>query len=219
MAYPIHFPAAALFGEKVAALGVGNDHHVIVYDAQGAFSAPRVWWMFKAMGHTLVSVLNGGMPKWQAEGLPLTDAATVVAPATFTPRSVPDLLADMGQVKQALTTGAAQILDVRSAGRFFGREPESRPGVRSGHMPGAANLHYARLLEPGSKSFKNAAGLQAEFETAGIGADRPVITSCGSGVTACILSLSLYLLGREDWAVYDGSWTEWGGDANTAIEV
>lgn len=216
---PHTLPAPEDFAAKVGAMGIGNATQVIVYDAVGAFSAPRVWWMFRVMGHRAVAVLSGGLPAWKEAGHPLTDDLPAIVPTDFAARLDGTLVASLDDVTGALGSATSQVLDARAAGRFAGRDPEPRPGVRSGHMPGAFNLHYAKLLDTYGGRFKTADELDDLFSQAGIDPVRKVITSCGSGVTACILSLALYLLGRENWAVYDGSWSEWGGREDTDVEV
>lgn len=216
---PHMLPSGPVFAAKVGALGIANDAHVVVYDAQGAVTAPRVWWMFRAMGHARVSVLNGGLPKWRSEGRPLTDATPEITSARYRAAPDPSLVKTSDDVLKSLENKEFRILDARSAGRFHGREPELRPGLRSGHIPGAVSLHYERLFDPERRTFKDADSLAALFEAAGVRAGERVVTSCGSGVTACILALGLHLVGHADWAVYDGSWTEWGSRRDTPVEV
>lgn len=216
---PHTMPSAEIFAAKVGALGIGNESRIVVYDALGAFSAPRVWWMFRAMGHKTVAVLNGGLPCWQAQNHPVTDEIADITVQNYSARFDQASLATMDGVATGLTGGHIQVLDARSEGRFYGREPERRPGVRSGHMPGAKNLHYGALLNPDDQTFRNIDDLRAAFSGAAIEDGLPVVTTCGSGVTACILSLGLHLIGRSDWAVYDGSWTEWGASSDTPVEV
>lgn len=204
------------FGRAVGALGVGDDCRIVVYDDQGLFSAARVWWNFLAMGHDAVAVLDGGLPKWIAEGRPLSDAAPQPAPRVFHARPRPELVADHRRVRDALS-GAACIIDARPAGRFRGLEAEPRPGLRSGHMPGAINIPASDLLDPGGR-LKPPGELRRLLDAAGAADERPVIASCGSGITAAAPILALASLGRRPGAVYDGSWAEWGREDNDPDE-
>ena len=214
---PHMLPTPGDFSIAAGALGISNADRVIVYDTTGNFSAPRVWWMFRIMGHDNVAVLDGGLPKWQAEGRPVTAILPAIRPAKFTATLRPDMVRSLDQVR-ATTDGKGElVVDVRAPGRFNGTMPEIRPGVRSGHIPAAVNLPYERVLAEGS--FRNAAEIEAAAKEAGLAPGRRVITSCGSGVTACIVGLALHLAGRDDWAVYDGSWTEWGGRSDTPVAV
>jgi len=216
---PHMLPSAEQFTRRVGALGIANDHHVVVYDTAGLFSAARAWWMFRVFGHDRVSVLSGGMPKWLAEGRPTEGGDATPAAAEFTARFRPGMVRSVEDMRANLESGAAQVLDARGAGRFAGTEPELRPGLRSGHIPGSRNLPYPRLVDSTTKAVLDPAALGARFAAAGIDLGRPVITTCGSGVTACALALGLHLLGHEDVAVYDGSWTEWGGRDDTPVET
>jgi thiosulfate/3-mercaptopyruvate sulfurtransferase len=213
---PHMLPDAATFAAKVGALGLGSEHAIVAYDALGLMSAARIWWMFRVFGHDTVAVLDGGLPKWLKEGRPTASGAATATPARFTARLRPALVRNLAAVAAALESGREQVVDARSRGRFAGTEPEVRPGIRSGHMPGALNLPFTELLGADATLLpadRVAAGLRA----AGIDLDRPVVTSCGSGVTACVLALGLYLTGHRDAAVYDGSWTEWGGRSDTKV--
>jgi thiosulfate/3-mercaptopyruvate sulfurtransferase len=216
---PHMLPDAAAFAREVGALGIGNDSHVVAYDTVGAGSAARVWWTFRAFGHDKVSVLDGGLPKWRAEGRPVEAGAPAPQPTNYAARLDPALVRDLGQVRADVESGAEQILDARARGRFAGTEPEPRAGLRSGHMPGALNQPFLELYDGDAKTMKQAAELRALFRDAGLDMAKPVVTSCGSGVTACNLALALYLIGKRDVAVYDGSWTEWGGRDDTPIET
>ena len=215
---PHTMPSAAQFADAVGALGIHNDDHVIVYDSQGIYSAPRVWWMFRAFGHDRVSVLNGGLPGWRRGGHQLTADPTNPAPNEYRAHPVTRLVAGLSDVRKAIEDAAPMIADVRAPGRFKGTAAEPRPGVRSGHMPGARNLHYAQLLDEAGEFYLPPAELHRRFSGAGLDGGGPVITTCGSGVTACILSLGLELTGNDNWAVYDGSWSEWGSRNDTPIE-
>jgi thiosulfate/3-mercaptopyruvate sulfurtransferase len=185
-------------------------------DTVGLFSAARIWWMFKAFGHADVAVLDGGLAKWKAEGRPLEDGpAARPQERHFTARFQASMVSDLADVRKALSDNSAQLADARSPTRFRGEEPEPRPGVRPGHMPGARNVHYATLLRPDG-TLKSAAAIADVFKAAGVDLAKPVITSCGSGVTAAILSLGLTLAGARDHRLYDGSWAEWGA-ADTPV--
>lgn len=203
-------PPPEKFASRLRVMGVGDGSQVVVYDGTGLFSAARVWWTFRLMGLTRIAVLDGGLPKWVAEGRPLTTALPEPARPHLTPHLQPDLVKTADQVLQALQTGSAQLVDARAAARFKGQAPEPRAGLRSGHMPGAYNVPYTTMLNPDG-TMKSAEDLRATFTAAGIDLARPIITTCGSGVTAAVLSLALARIGHTDHALYDGSWSEWGG--------
>ncbi len=213
---PHMLPAPSDFAAAVGAAGFGDGMKAIVYDSVGLFSAPRLWWTLQVFGVAQVSILAGGLPAWTAAGLPLERGAAQHPTAHFTPQVQASLVANAAQVLTALETGAAQVIDARSAERFAGKVAEPRPGLRSGHMPGARNLPYGVLIENGR--LKAHPALEAAFATAGIDPDRPTIATCGSGLTACILSLARAATGREPATVYDGSWSEWGGRKDLPIE-
>ncbi|SES28916.1 thiosulfate/3-mercaptopyruvate sulfurtransferase [Tranquillimonas rosea] len=202
-------PPPEKFMSRMRALGIGDGHQVVIYDGAGMFSAARFWWLFRLMGKTDVAVLDGGLPKWRAEDRPVEDLPPVVRDRHMTAVRQNHLVRDVTQVAAAAKLGEPQIVDARSPARFRGDEPEPRPGMRAGHIPGSANLHYAVLLN-GDGTMKSPDDLRAAFKTAGIDLERPVVTTCGSGVTAAILSLALERLGHRDHALYDGSWSEWG---------
>ncbi len=207
---PHMLPEVAKFAGDVKKLGVGDGKKVICYDTAGLFSAARCWWMFKTFGHDDVAVLDGGLPKWEREGLPLERGpAAKPQESHFTPRFQASMVRSLADVARSIAAGSAQIADARSGPRFRAEEPEPRPGVRGGHMPGARNVHYATMLGPDG-TLKDAASLRQTFSAAGIDPAQPVITSCGSGITAAILNLALSEIGARDHALYDGSWTEWG---------
>ncbi|HEV2300062.1 MAG TPA: rhodanese-like domain-containing protein [Stellaceae bacterium] len=213
---PHMLPAPEVFAAKVGALGLGDGTRIVAYNADGPMAAARVWWMFRVFGHDRVAVLDGGLPKWLAEARPVEKGPAAASPAVFTPRFRKALVRGLDEVRAELRSGRASVADARSAGRYSGAEPEIRPGLESGHMPGAKNLPYGSLLDADG-TFLSPADIARHFAAAGIDASRPVTTTCGSGVTACILALGLYLAGKEDAAVYDGSWTEWGGRADTPV--
>jgi thiosulfate/3-mercaptopyruvate sulfurtransferase len=213
---PHMLPSPDVFAKAVGALGIGEGDRVIVYDSRGVVSAARVWWTFRVFGHDAVAVLDGGLPKWRAEGRPLASGTASPAPRTFRARFRPELVRDVAQVKANLDTRHEQIVDARSRGRFEGTEPEPRAGLRGGHMPGSLNLPYDELHAPDG-TLRPPAELREAFVAAKVDLARPVVTTCGSGITASVLALALHRIGRPDVAVYDGSWTEWAGRDDTAI--
>jgi thiosulfate/3-mercaptopyruvate sulfurtransferase len=214
---PHMIPPAELFAQKLGALGVGDEDKVIVYDGAGLSSAGRAWWMLRIFGHPDVALLDGGLPKWTAEGRPRDNAIPKPGPRRFTARFDPALVRDKAAMLANLATRREQVVDARAAGRFDGSTPEARPGLRSGHIPGSRNLPYDRLTDPQSRQIKSAEALTALFREAGVALDRPVATSCGSGVTACALAFALHLIGHPGAAVYDGSWSEWGLPGDTPV--
>lgn len=214
---PHMLPSPEKFSSRMRKMGVGDGLRVVVYDAAGMFSAARVWWTFRVMGARDVAVLNGGLPKWKSEGRPVEDMAPRArSERHFTARRNAALVRDSGDILSIIESGSDQIIDARAAARFEGTAPEPRPGLRSGHIPGSTNLPYDVLLNPDG-TFKSASQIEAIFKNAEIDASRPIVTSCGSGVTASILSLALAIIGQPDSAVYDGSWSEWGADENLPI--
>ncbi len=214
---PHMLPTPEAFAAFMKKLGATDAKHIIAYDTVGLFSAARLWWMLKWFGHERVSVLDGGLLKWKAEGRPLETGSTAAADARhFTPRIKPTLVRSMTDVSSALASQTAQVADARSGTRFRGEEPEPRPGVKPGHMPGAFNVHYASLINDDG-TLKDKPALRAAFEAAGVDLTKPVITSCGSGVTAAILFLALAELGHTKTSLYDGSWAEWGASANSIV--
>ncbi|EGJ22380.1 3-mercaptopyruvate sulfurtransferase [Cereibacter sphaeroides WS8N] len=208
-ALPHMAPPPEKFISRMRAMGVGDGHQVVVYDGSGLRSAARVWWTFRLMGKTDVAVLDGGLPKWKAEGHPVEDMPPVVRDRHMTVQRQAGLVKDVTQVAHASKLGEAEIIDARSAGRFKGTDAEPRPGLRAGHIPGSKNVPFTTLLAPDG-TMKPPAELRAIFEAAGVDLAKPAITTCGSGVTAAVLSLALEILGHRNHALYDGSWSEWG---------
>lgn len=216
-ALPHMAPTPEKFISRMRAMGIGDGHQVVVYDSKNIWSAPRVWWTFRLMGKTDVAVLDGGLPKWKAEGRPLEDMPPMVRDRHITVQRQAHLVKDVSQVASASKLGDWQILDARAAERFRGEVDEPRPGLRSGHIPGSKNLPFTNLHNPDG-TMKDEAGLRAAFAAAGIDLGRPVITTCGSGVTAAVLSLALEILGHRNHALYDGSWSEWGMYPDLKVE-
>lgn len=208
-ALPHMAPPPEKFISRMRAMGVGDGHQVVIYDGSGLFSAARVWWTFRLMGKTDVAVLDGGFPKWRAEGREIEDLPPVVRDRHITVQRQNQMVKDVTQVAHTSKLREAEIIDARPAARFKGEAPEPRPGLRAGHIPGAKNLPYATLLNADG-TMKPLPELRAAFEGAGVDLSKPAITSCGSGVTAAILSLALERLGHRNHSLYDGSWAEWG---------
>lgn len=206
---PHMVPPVEKFMSRMRAIGVGDGHQIVVYDGSGLFSAPRVWWLFKLMGQMDIAVLDGGFPKWQAEGHPVEDLPPILRDRHMMVRRQNQMVRDVTQVSAASKLGESEIVDARSPGRFYGKDPEPRPGLRAGHIPGSKNVFYKDLLKA-DDTMKSPDEMRQVFLEAGVDLDKPVITSCGSGVTAAILSLGLTRMGKTDHSLYDGSWTEWG---------
>ena len=216
---PHMIPSAEVFSSKVRKLGLGDGNRIICYDHNGGGSAAaRVWWMFRLFGHDDVAVMDGGLPKWLAEGRPVTDDIPTPQERHFTARENHMMVRSIEQILSNIDSKREDVIDVRAAGRFAGTAPEPRAGMRSGHMPGAFNLPYGDLMDP-EKNFvmRSAEEIKALADKAGIDMKRPLVTSCGSGGTACYAALAFYLIGKEDVAIYDGSWSEWGGRQDTPI--
>jgi thiosulfate/3-mercaptopyruvate sulfurtransferase len=214
---PHMFPDEQTFADEVGRLGISNNDTVICYDGSKTTGACRAWWMFRAFGHDRVALLDGGFLKWKAEQRPTENGQKIPSPVTFQARFQPAMVRSLEQVLATVRQSVnAQILDARSQGRFEGTAPEPRAGMRSGHMPGALNLPYDRLLN-NDGTFKSPEQLRHLFDTAGLQSDKPVITSCGSGISAATLLMGLHLLGRKDISLYDGSWAEWGSRSDTPV--
>jgi len=210
-------PPPEMFISRMRAMGIGDGHQVVVYDGAGLFSAARVWWTFRLMGKSDVAVLDGGFPKWLAEGRPVEDMPPIVRDRHMTIQRQHHLVRDVTQVAAAAKLGDHAIIDARSPGRFKGDEPEPRPGLRSGHIPGALNVPF-KTLQNADGTMKDPAALRGVFEAAGVDLKKPAITTCGSGVSAAILSLALERIGKKDHSLYDGSWAEWGMYGDLKVE-
>jgi thiosulfate/3-mercaptopyruvate sulfurtransferase len=216
---PHMIPSPESFAPKMERLGIGDGDRVVVYDSVGLSSAGRAWWMLRLFGHHNVTLLNGGLPKWQAEGRPLVTAVPTPPQRRLTVRFDTALLRDKRALMDNLATRHEQVVDARAAGRFEGAAEETRPGLRRGHIPGSRNLPYDRVTDPQTRRLLGTDELSRLFHDAGIELDRPIVTSCGSGVTACALAFALHLIGHPGAAVYDGSWSEWGLPGDTPVET
>lgn len=206
---PHMMPSTEKFMSRMRKMGVGDGHQIVVYDGMGLFSAARVWWMFRLMGKTDIAVLDGGFPKWKAEGHPVEDLPPVIRDRHMTTSRQNHMVKDVTQVAAASKLGDYVIVDARSSERYRGEAPEPREGLRAGHIPNSRNVFYGDLLNPDG-TMKDADTMRAVFDAAGVDLDKPAILTCGSGVTAAILALAMERMGKTDHAVYDGSWAEWG---------
>jgi thiosulfate/3-mercaptopyruvate sulfurtransferase len=210
-------PSSVKFASRMKKMGIGDGMKIVIYDSYGMFSSPRVWWTFRAMGKDDVVVLNGGLKKWKAEGRSLEDMPPIPRTARhFTPLQNNELLRDLSDMKTIVSDQSTQIADARPAARFEGRDPEPRPGLRLGHMPGARNVPQGSVINADG-TMKSVAELREIFKAAGIDPSKPVVTTCGSGVTAATLVLALYTLGQQNASLYDGAWSEWGQENGLAI--
>jgi thiosulfate/3-mercaptopyruvate sulfurtransferase len=216
---PHTLPAPEVLAGQLGMLGIGDDTAVVVYDGSGQlFSAPRLWYMLRTLGHERVAVLDGGLPAWVREGRPVTGHVPPIATARFTPRFDASRWRDLAAMRANLVTGAEQVVDARSPARFAATEPEPRAGVRGGHIPGARNVHYATLVGADG-TLLDTDTLRRRFTEAGVDLSRPIAASCGSGITASAVLLALEVLGATRTALYDGSWTEWGSQRDTPVET
>ena len=211
---PAALPTAAQFAARMAEIGVNDGDRVVIYDDSGVKTSARAWFIFRMHGIEQVAILDGGLGKWRAEGRPLEAGSHSASPGTVRPRHGPGAVRTKDEILANIASAAEQLVDARGAGRFTGVEPEIRPGMPSGHIPGSLNLPFGRMLKPDG-TFRDEAGLRAAFAEAGIDLAKPVVTTCGSGVTAAVLLFAMHLLGKDDVALYDGSWSEWGADPDT----
>lgn len=216
---PHMLPSAEDFAARMSALGIDDASDVVVYDGSGTnMSAPRAWWMFRAFGHERVAVLDGGLGAWRAEGRPLERGTVTPAPGRFTARLNERVVRDLDAMRSNLTSKREQVIDARAAARFTGDAPEPRAGIRGGHIPGSVNLPFTDLVTPQGTVLPPDV-LRRKLDAIGVDLTRPIVTTCGSGVTACCIALALELVGAPNVAVYDGSWTEWGGRGDTPVET
>lgn len=215
---PHMLPRPEKFASRMRKMGIGDGNRVVVYDGAGLFSAARVWWMLRAMGHEDVAVLDGGLPKWKAEGRPLGDMPALPRERHFTARLNNLMVRSIDQMLANVKSGKEQVFDARAKGRYEGTAPEPRPDSRSGHIPGSHSLPFNTLLND-DQTFKSAEEVRGILDAAGYDAKKPAVASCGSGVTASVVYLALQLIGHKSIAVYDGSWSEWGMRADTPIET
>jgi thiosulfate/3-mercaptopyruvate sulfurtransferase len=217
-ALPHMVPPIELFISRMRALGNGDGHQIVVYDGQGIFSAARIWWLFRLMGKANIAVLDGGLPKWQAEGRPVEATMPQHESRHLLAEFQPDMVKDVMQVAEASKVGDQTVIDARAQSRFRGETAEPRKGLRSGHIPGSRNVFFMDLLNDDA-TMKPLDALAKVFTQAGVDLEKPLITSCGSGVTAAVLSLALERIGHDNHSLYDGSWTEWGSREDLNIET
>ena len=215
---PHMMPSLKIFNSKISEMGISNSHNVIIYDSEGLFSAPRVWWMFRTFGHKNVSVMTGGFKSWINENKPVSDNLPKISKGDFSGDLDLNMIRSLNDIKNNIVNNTELVIDARATNRFDGSEAEFRPGVRSGHIPKSFNLPYNKLINDDGTFISNSELINI-FNTIGATKEQPVITTCGSGITACILGLGLHLIGRDNWTVYDGSWTEWGSNKDVDIEV
>ncbi len=215
---PHMIPSPEAFSSHMRKLGISNGSRIVVYDGAGLMSAARAWWMFKLFGHDDVAILDGGLPKWKSDGYRVDDHPQTPRSSHFSSRMNSLLVRDITQIKRNLDTKKEQILDARSSGRFTGKDPEPRADLKSGHMPGSLNLPFNEMLNPTDQTFLPAAELKEKIDASGVDMSAAITTSCGSGITACVLAFGLHLLGHRNVAVYDGSWTEWASSPDCPIE-
>ncbi|WGF88995.1 3-mercaptopyruvate sulfurtransferase [Marinivivus vitaminiproducens] len=214
---PHMLPSPVQMSARMRQLGIGDGNKVVVYDNNGFMASARVWWQLRVFGHEDVVVLDGGLAKWRAEGRPVTDEPTRPRDRHFTARLNSFLVRELDQMRGLLADRSTQVVDARAAARFKGEAPEPRAGLRAGHMPGALNLPYTDLIDPAQGTLLPGDALKTVIEGAGIDPAKPLVTTCGSGVSACVINLALHRLGHRDVPVYDGSWTEWGGRSDTPV--
>jgi thiosulfate/3-mercaptopyruvate sulfurtransferase len=215
---PHMLPPASKFASWMRALGIGDGHRLVVYDNSPLHSSARAWWMLKIFGARKVGILDGGLQKWKEEGRPVESGRPEGRKSHFTPVLDHEAVADKDEVKRIIASGGMEIVDARPVTRFAGEEPEPRAGVMPGHIPGSRNLPQGVLFHPDNR-WKRGAALRAAFDAAGVDLSKPMLTTCGSGVTAAVLLFGAHLLGKEDVKLYDGSWSEWGADPDTPKEV
>lgn len=216
---PHMVPSPEKFSSRMRKLGLGDGNRIVIYDTLGIVSAARAWWLLRLFGHQDVAILDGGLPKWKTEGRPVSDAPVKPAERHFTARINSFLLREKDQIARNIGMAREQVVDARSAGRFTADEPEPREGLRGGHIPGSLNLPFTELFNRDDGTLQDAEALRTIFDRSGIDFKKPVITSCGSGVTACVLAFGLHLLGHHRVAVYDGSWTEWALDEDQPVDT
>ena len=215
---PHMLPSPTFFAAEMSRLGLTNKDAIIVYDGTGMFSAPRAWWSLRIFGHDNVAVLDGGLPAWLAAGNVAVSGTANPEKSNFETNFRPDLVRSLTQIRDNLESGAEQVIDARGSGRFDGHEPEYRPGLRSGHIPGSTNLPYPGLVDSADNTLLPADKLAVAFSAVGVDLLRPITTTCGSGISAAVIALALFVCGHKDASVYDGSWTEWGGRNDTLID-